>query len=132
VSNLEAIAWFGTAPLRAALLDARRGQIYGAVYDAQSKLVSPEVVASFPEWLKTLPEGDIEFLSPALDPFHPALLGTHFETAPAHNVPRALAGAIAQIAGARHRAGQASDPAALDAIEEIIVGKVHDLLESAR
>jgi tRNA threonylcarbamoyladenosine biosynthesis protein TsaB len=34
VSNLEAVAWFGTAPLRAAVLDARRGQIYGGLYDS--------------------------------------------------------------------------------------------------
>ncbi len=34
VSNLRAIASFGTAPWRAVVLDARRGEIYGAVYDA--------------------------------------------------------------------------------------------------
>lgn len=115
VSNLQAIAWFGAAPLRATVLDARRGQIYGAVYDAQLELVSPEVVASFPEWLKTLPNGEVEFLSTALSPFRPALTGTRFENAPARDVPRALAGAIANIAAARFRAGLAGDPATLDA-----------------
>ncbi len=34
VSNLEALAWFGSRPLRAAVLDARRGEVYGGVYDA--------------------------------------------------------------------------------------------------
>ena len=28
------MAWFGAAPLRAVLVDARRGEIYGGVYDA--------------------------------------------------------------------------------------------------
>ncbi len=39
VSNLQAIASFGTAPLRAAVMDARRGDVYGAVYDAAGCLV---------------------------------------------------------------------------------------------
>src|SRR5262245_34289837 len=34
VSNLEALAAFGSALLRGPVLDARRGEIYGAVYDA--------------------------------------------------------------------------------------------------
>lgn len=115
VSNLQAIAFCGHAPLRAAVLDARRGQVYGAVYDAGLGIVSPEVVASFPEWLGTLPEGEIEFLSTAFAPFSPALAGTRFANAPVHDVPRALAGAIGRIASARYRAGGAEDPAALDA-----------------
>jgi len=35
VSNLRALAYFGTAPLRATVLDARRGEVYGAVYNGQ-------------------------------------------------------------------------------------------------
>lgn len=115
VSNLEAIAWHGTAPLRATLLDARRGEIYGAVYGADLDLVSPEVVTELPQWLDTLPDGDLEFLSTEIAPFRAALAGTRFEKAAARDVPRALAGAIAHIAGARFRAGTAAAPAALDA-----------------
>src|SRR5580700_3073788 len=33
ISNLRAIASFGAAPLRAAVLDEHRGEVYGAVYD---------------------------------------------------------------------------------------------------
>jgi len=40
VSNLEAVAWFGEAALRAAVVDARRGQIYGAVYTAELAVAS--------------------------------------------------------------------------------------------
>jgi tRNA threonylcarbamoyladenosine biosynthesis protein TsaB len=110
VSNLEAIAWHGTAPLRATLLDARRDEIYAAVYSAELDLVSAEVVAKLPEWLSTLPDGEIEFLSTEIALFLTALEGRRVR-----EVPRALAGAIAHIAAARFRAGKAADPAALDA-----------------
>ena len=35
ISNLQALAWHGTRPLRAPVIDARRGEIYGAVYNAE-------------------------------------------------------------------------------------------------
>jgi tRNA threonylcarbamoyladenosine biosynthesis protein TsaB len=89
ISNLQAIASCGTAPLRAAVVDARRGEVYAAVYDAESRLVTPEVVALFEEWKATLPEGDIEFVV----------------------APQALAGAIARLASR----AEPQDPAALDA-----------------
>ena len=62
VSNLEAIATFGSHPLRAAVLDARRGEVYGAVYDSAGRIVCGEVVAKFPAWLATLSDG-VEFVS---------------------------------------------------------------------
>jgi tRNA threonylcarbamoyladenosine biosynthesis protein TsaB len=110
VSNLEALAAFGTAPLRAVLLDARRGEIYGAVYDAAGRLVVPETVGKLPEWLASLPHGDLEFLSTDFTPFGDAL-----PVAPRVTAPRALAGAVARIAAARLARGEACDPAALDA-----------------
>jgi tRNA threonylcarbamoyladenosine biosynthesis protein TsaB len=115
VSNLQALAWFGIASLRATVLDARRGQIYGAVYDAHLELVSPEVVAALPDWIETLPAGEIEFLSTDFSPFRAALAGTRFAESAVREVPRALAGAVARIAVGRFRSGYASDPAALDA-----------------
>jgi tRNA threonylcarbamoyladenosine biosynthesis protein TsaB len=115
VSNLEALATFGSAALRAVVLDARRGEIYGAVYDHAGRLAAPEVVAKFPAWLTTLPEGDIEFVSPDFTPYRAALDGTRFERAHIATAPPALAGAIARIALARFLGGQATDPAALDA-----------------
>ncbi|MCS7314112.1 MAG: tRNA (adenosine(37)-N6)-threonylcarbamoyltransferase complex dimerization subunit type 1 TsaB [Bryobacterales bacterium] len=116
VSNLQALAWFGSAPLRAAVLDARRGEIYGAVYGAKLELRAPEVVMKFPAWLETLPEGEIEFLSTDFSAFRHALAGTRWASAPVREVPRALAGAIARIALERYRAGQVQDPAAVDAL----------------
>ena len=63
VSNLQAVARYGQAPLRAALLDARRGEVYAAVYDDSGNLVMPEVVAKLAPWLESLPAGVKEFLS---------------------------------------------------------------------
>jgi tRNA threonylcarbamoyladenosine biosynthesis protein TsaB len=111
VSNLQALAWFGTAPLRAAVLDARRGEVYGAVYDADSRLVAPEVVAPFPRWIETLPTGELEFVSPDFTPFRPTLAGTRFENVPVRAAPRALAAAVARLASR----AEPQDPAALDA-----------------
>ncbi len=115
ISNLEAVAFFGAAPLRAAVLDARRGQIYGAAYTASGEPVSPEVVAAFADWLRTLPHGEIEFLSPTMERFRPALAGTRFAECKTTPVPQALAAALARIAESRVAAGRAGDPASVDA-----------------
>lgn len=108
VSNLQAIASFGSAPLRAAVLDARRGEVYGAVYDAGSRLVSPEVVAPFNAWIDVLPEGELDFVTWG---FAPPLAGTRFEQAAVRMAPTALAGAIARLASR----AEPRDPATLDA-----------------
>jgi tRNA threonylcarbamoyladenosine biosynthesis protein TsaB len=115
ISNLEAVAFHGTAPLRAAVLDARRGEVYGAVYDAGLRLVIPEMVTRLPIWLDSLPGGELEFVSTDFEPFRAALLGTRFETTPVRQAPRALAAALARIASDRFDAGQAQDPAMIDA-----------------
>ena len=115
VSNLAAMATFGSAALRAVVLDARRGEIYGAVYDARGTAVAPETVMPFTAWLQTLPEGEIEFISTDFSPFAPALAGTRFAGAAVTTAPRALAAAVGRIAYERLRAGLASDPAGLDA-----------------
>jgi tRNA threonylcarbamoyladenosine biosynthesis protein TsaB len=93
VSNLQAIASFGTHVLRGPVIDARRGDIFGAVYDAELRLVSPEVVMKFDDWLQALPP-DVEVMKDA---------------------PKLLAGAIARIAAARFQAGLGQDPAEIDA-----------------
>jgi tRNA threonylcarbamoyladenosine biosynthesis protein TsaB len=115
VSNLQALAAFGSGSLRATVLDARRGEIYGAVYDADLNLVAPQIVMKFPQWLQTLPEGQVEFISTGFSPFRAALAGTRFEGAPFVEAPRALAGAIARIALVELREGRAVDPTEVDA-----------------
>jgi tRNA threonylcarbamoyladenosine biosynthesis protein TsaB len=112
VSNLEALATFGTAALRAPVFDARRGDVYGAVYDAAGTLISPEVAAKWNVWLDNLPDGELEFVP---GDFKPVLAGTRFADAKVASAPPALAAAIARIAVARFLRGEAGDPAALDA-----------------
>jgi tRNA threonylcarbamoyladenosine biosynthesis protein TsaB len=96
VSNLRALAFFGSAPLRATVIDARRGEVYAAVYNSRLELVMPEVVVKLETWLPTLPTGGCELIS--------TLTG-----------PRALAAAIGQIAWDDFNAGRSSDPAEIDA-----------------
>jgi tRNA threonylcarbamoyladenosine biosynthesis protein TsaB len=115
VSNLQALAWHGQAALRAAVMDARREQVYVALYTAKLELVGAEVVAAFPEWIATLPEGDFEFVCQDGAWCRALLAGTQFEQAAVREAPQALAGAIARIAAARLEAGQAQDPAGADA-----------------
>ena len=108
VSNLQALASFGTRALRAVVIDARRGEIYGAVYDAELNLVCDEVVIPYDTWLATLPSGDLEFINSGLP-----IIGV--EPAGVIQAPRALAGAIGKIAAARFEKGLAQDPAEIDA-----------------
>lgn len=115
VSNLQAIAWHGSGPLRAVLMDARRGEVYGAVYTDALDLAQPETVAELRVWLKSLPEGEIEFLAADLEPFRQALEGSRFAWAAKRQTPRALAGTVGLIAAARLAAGAAPDPALIDA-----------------
>jgi tRNA threonylcarbamoyladenosine biosynthesis protein TsaB len=102
VSNLQALASFGTAELRAPLIEARRGEVYAAVYDANLELVVPEMVTTFDKFIETLAaRGPIEFISATMDP---ALeRGRQIVIA-----PRALAGAIGKIA-ARGEGGLPED-----------------------
>jgi tRNA threonylcarbamoyl adenosine modification protein YeaZ len=99
VSNLQALAFHGTAPLRAPVIDARRGEIFGAVYDAQLNLVQPELVSRFQPWREQLPEG-VEIVCAG-----------DFLPVPFTKAPRSLATAVAIIA----RRVAKTDPAAIDA-----------------
>jgi tRNA threonylcarbamoyladenosine biosynthesis protein TsaB len=104
VSNLEAIAALGQSELRAPLIDAKRGEIYGAVYDAQLQAVSEPVVTPLDRWIESLPPG-IEFLTTGFSP----------PVEPLRMVGPALAGAIGRIAYHRLLGGRVDDTATLDA-----------------
>ena len=106
VSNLKAVALQGTASRRAVLFDARRGDIFGALYNANLTQLLDEVVMPLQQWLKQLPEGEVEFLSTNIAPFEEALKGrTH------RSVSRNLAGAVAMLA----TPNQAVNPREIDA-----------------
>lgn len=111
VSNLQALASFGTAPLRAVVMDARRGEVYGAVYDEQLRAVASETVMKFPEWVKSLPASEFEFISSDFSPFQNSV----DVKIPIVTAPRALAAAIGKIAWREFQAGTATDPLEADA-----------------
>ena len=90
VSNLEAMATYGSGAIRAPFCDARRGQIYGAVFDAGLHRIGEELVAEFVNWRAALPPG-AELLTPI-----PAAFGVE-----ATETPLALAGAIGKLAASR-------------------------------
>ncbi|MCC6342679.1 MAG: tRNA (adenosine(37)-N6)-threonylcarbamoyltransferase complex dimerization subunit type 1 TsaB [Bryobacterales bacterium] len=114
VSNLRALATFGSRAVRAPLLDARRGEIYGAVYDAAGNLMRDEVVMKFPDWLDQIPAG-VEFLSPDPGLFLPSLRAAGWEDAMLTGTPRQLAAAVARIAARDFLDGRAQDPSWVDA-----------------
>ncbi|MDX2180609.1 MAG: tRNA (adenosine(37)-N6)-threonylcarbamoyltransferase complex dimerization subunit type 1 TsaB [Bryobacteraceae bacterium] len=93
VSNLQAVASFGTTPIRAPWLDARRGEIYGGVFDSELRALAPETVGPRELWEATLPlEAEI-------------VAGDGLS----------LAAAVVRIAAHRYRLGDRPDPATLDA-----------------
>jgi tRNA threonylcarbamoyladenosine biosynthesis protein TsaB len=107
VSNLQALAWYGSRPLRAVLLDARRGEVYGGVYNAALQLVEKEMVAAYPVWLASLPRGELEIVTQGFP------LGMTIQ--PVVEAPKALAGSVGRIAFERLLTGEASDPREIDA-----------------
>ncbi len=99
VSNLQALAWYGTARLRSPVIDARRGEIFGAVYDSDLNLVQPEMVSKFQPWRQSLPEPT------------ELICSGDFLSVPFTKAPPSLATAVAHIA----RNATKSNPAAIDA-----------------
>jgi tRNA threonylcarbamoyladenosine biosynthesis protein TsaB len=110
VSNLQALAAFGTAGQRAVMLDARRGEIYAAVYTADLKPAGPEVVMSAPAWLSSLSPLPEEAISTDMSAYR-TLLGPDVRCIE----QRTIAAAVAQIAARRLASGDPGDPLAVDA-----------------
>ncbi|MGH9584295.1 MAG: tRNA (adenosine(37)-N6)-threonylcarbamoyltransferase complex dimerization subunit type 1 TsaB [Bryobacteraceae bacterium] len=115
ISNLRAMASSGKSGRRAVVADARRGEVFAAIYDAGGVAMSPEVVAKFSAWLEALDPPPGEFIAPAGSPFRSLLADTRFRETPVLDAPRNLAAAIALCAERDAEMGRLSDPAALDA-----------------
>jgi tRNA threonylcarbamoyladenosine biosynthesis protein TsaB len=115
VSNLEALAQFGESDARATVIDARRGEVYAALFDAAGRPIIPEAVLPFQKFLTLLPKRELEWISQDFAPFLPALAGTRFERDRVTHAPRAMAGAIASLAIRRAAEGLTQDPAAIEA-----------------
>jgi tRNA threonylcarbamoyladenosine biosynthesis protein TsaB len=115
VSNLAALAYSGEGGCRAPLIDARRGEIYGAVYDAALRPVVEEMAAPLPRFLEKLGNLPVTFVASDFTPFRAGISGTRFETARMVTAPRALAGAVAAVAAHLFEEGRALLPEQVDA-----------------
>jgi len=115
VSNLRALSTFGHLQNRAVVLDARRGEIFGAVYDSEARVVAPEIVMKFSAWLETLYLAEYVFISQDWPPLRPAFAGTRFDGMTLVEATRHLAPAIAECAESDGHRGAWMDPSALDA-----------------
>jgi len=115
VSNLEALAALGEGPFRAAVMDARRGEVYAAVYDDAGRLVVDEVVTKWETFLKLVEGRDVCFTASSA-----ALFEEQGVAALPRGVARTVtseptATAVARIAAQRFHAGEGVSPEALDA-----------------
>ena len=115
ISNLRAAAAAGSAEKRAVILDARRGDIFGAVYDANLQLIGDEVVTTLEQWLSTLPDGDYELILPPNYQMPENWASSRFAEMIVRQAPRVLAEAVAVCAERDGARGIWQDPAALDA-----------------
>lgn len=111
VSNLQVLSSFGKKDRRAVVLDARRGDVYAAIYGPDLAPITPELVLPFSSWLDALREPEYEFITTAGNPFWLALQGTRFADMPFIEAPRSLAASVAGCA----EACEWVDPAMLDA-----------------
>ncbi len=105
ISNLEALAEFGTEVRRAAIADARKGEVYAAVYGPEP---IAETVLPLDQLLGQLPP-DTELISIDFDKLQ---VSGAFRCITA---PRGQATAMARLAWRKWRAGAASDAALVDA-----------------
>ena len=111
VSNLCAMAYHGSAKFRAAVLDARRDEVYGGLYSSSLELIGEETVSKLSDWLRSLPATNLELITTDFAPF----AGLVNPAIPVVTTPRLLAAAVGQIASRLFELGKAVDPAAIDA-----------------
>jgi tRNA threonylcarbamoyladenosine biosynthesis protein TsaB len=115
VSNLRAMSSFGNLAHRAVVLDARRNEVFAAIYDSNLEVVVPEAVLKLSAWLENLCLPSYEFIWMAGAPFRSALEGTRFAGMPFVDAPSNLAAAVAYCAELDGQNKKWRDPALLDA-----------------
>jgi tRNA threonylcarbamoyladenosine biosynthesis protein TsaB len=111
VSNLRALAEYGKSEVRATVIDARRGEVFAALFNDKGEQVIAEQVIPFQQLLGLLSDYKFEWISSGFDAFLPAVTGTRFERFPVTRAPRAIAGTIAALA----IRGPLTDAAAIEA-----------------
>ena len=104
VSSLAALAEFGHSDLRAPVIDARRGEVFAAVFDSDGREVLPATVSPLPAFREIVGDRPVEWITVGFE------IGL-----PATTVAPELAGMIARIAFRRFSAGELCDPASMEA-----------------
>jgi tRNA threonylcarbamoyladenosine biosynthesis protein TsaB len=104
ISNLEALAQFGSAGLRAPVIDARRGDVFAALFAGDGAEVIPASVLPFREFVALVGDRSVEYISADFDP-----------GVPVTSAPVELAATIARLAIARCVSGALCDPATIEA-----------------
>ncbi|MDE3137720.1 MAG: tRNA (adenosine(37)-N6)-threonylcarbamoyltransferase complex dimerization subunit type 1 TsaB [Acidobacteriota bacterium] len=124
VSVLEAVATQATtpAPLLISVVDARRGQLFGAVYERRGNslgLRGEEVVLTPEEFFATLPglvgKEPAAVVTPTPAVVADALEGSQIQGVPVECVSPLLAGAIGRLGYRRAARGESGDALGLDA-----------------
>jgi tRNA threonylcarbamoyladenosine biosynthesis protein TsaB len=110
ISNLQAMATYGTGPVRAPFYDARRGEVFAGLFGAALGPLAEETHAPLGDWLASLPLG-VELLTPDLLTFD-ELIGI---ATPCGMTPANLAPAVASLALSCYLRGESGDPLLLDA-----------------
>jgi len=117
ISNLLALASLAEGRYRAPILDARRGEVFAAVYDEQLRPVVHEAAVSWPLFLKSVADQDVTFIAQTPGIFEPGAAAEQ-QPSPRWQYTTArepLASAIARLASARHARGETLPPEAADA-----------------
>ncbi len=115
VSNLRALAAFGTSSLHAVVLDARRGEVFSAIYNSDLRPITAESVGQLTVFLENLPQKPEELITPAAEWLRSILEGTPWADTPIVEAPHTLAPVIALCAERDLQSGVSGDPAGLDA-----------------
>jgi len=104
ISNLAALAACGSAELRAPVIDARRGEVFAALFDRAGGEVIPPAVIRLADFMASVEDRPVEWVTTGFDIGRAATA-----------VSPELAGVMAKLALERYRSGAACDPAAMEA-----------------
>jgi tRNA threonylcarbamoyladenosine biosynthesis protein TsaB len=115
ISNLRALATFGGGDRRVVLLDARRNEVYAAVYDGTLHAILPETVTNFLVWIQRLENVIYEFIAPSGTSFRDEIAGSKFSKMRWIESPPSIAAAIALTAEIDSMNGALTSPLEADA-----------------
>lgn len=103
ISNLAALAEFGNSPLRAPVMDAKRSEVFAALFGPDAVII-PESVLPLAVFLEHIGDRPVEWITTGFD------IGR-----PATQAPAELAATIALIATRKLKAGENCAPILLEA-----------------